>query len=216
VRIVLLGPPGAGKGTQAKLLQEHFRIPKISTGDILRQAAADGTSLGKQANEYMDRGELVPDALIIEIVEERLAEADCRDGFLLDGFPRTVTQAEALEQMLARKNLALDGAVSLKVPRKELVARLSGRRTCRQCGHMYHILFNPPKHDLVCDDCGGELYQRDDDREETIEARMEVYDRESAPLLDYFRDRGILYEVDGSKSTDKVFNQILRKVGKAA
>ena len=208
MRIVLLGPPGAGKGTQAKLLQEHFRIPKISTGDILRQAAADGTSLGKQANEYMDRGELVPDALIIEIVEERLAEADCRDGFLLDGFPRTVTQAEALEQMLARKNLALDGAVSLKVPRKELVARLSGRRTCRQCGHMYHILFNPPKHDLVCDDCGGELYQRDDDREETIRHRLDIYAQETAPVLEHYRAAGLLREVEGTGTREDVAGRI--------
>jgi len=216
VRLVLLGPPGAGKGTQAKLLQEHFRIPKISTGDILREAVKDGTSLGKQAKEYMDRGELVPDAVIIDIVQERLAAADCRDGFLIDGFPRTVAQAEALEEMLARRDLALDGAISLRVPRKELVKRLSGRRTCRQCGTMFHIRFNPPKKDLVCDNCGGELYQRDDDREETIEARMEVYDRESAPLHEHFRDLGALYEVDGSKTTDQVFQQILRKLGKAA
>ena len=216
MRLVLLGPPGAGKGTQAKLLQEHFRIPKISTGDILREAVKDGTSLGKQAKEYMDRGELVPDAVIIDIVQERLAAADCRDGFLIDGFPRTVAQAEALEEMLARRDLALDGAISLRVPRKELVKRLSGRRTCRQCGTMFHIRFNPPKKDLVCDNCGGELYQRDDDREETIEARMEVYDRESAPLHEHFRDLGALYEVDGSKTTDQVFQQILRKLGKAA
>ena len=216
MRLVLLGPPGAGKGTQAKLLQEHFRIPKISTGDILREAVKDGTSLGKQAKEYMDRGELVPDAVIIDIVQERLAAADCRDGFLIDGFPRTVAQAEALEGMLARRDLALDGAISLRVPRKELVKRLSGRRTCRQCGTMFHIRFNPPKKDLVCDNCGGELYQRDDDREETIEARMEVYDRESAPLHEHFRDLGALYEVDGSKTTDQVFQQILRKLGKAA
>ena len=216
MRLVLLGPPGAGNGTQAKLLQEHFRIPKISTGDILREAVKDGTSLGKQAKEYMDRGELVPDAVIIDIVQERLAAADCRDGFLIDGFPRTVAQAEALEEMLARRDLALDGAISLRVPRKELVKRLSGRRTCRQCGTMFHIRFNPPKKDLVCDNCGGELYQRDDDREETIEARMEVYDRESAPLHEHFRDLGALYEVDGSKTTDQVFQQILRKLGKAA
>jgi adenylate kinase len=197
-------------------LQEHFRIPQISTGDILRAAVKDGTALGRQAKEYMDRGELVPDAVIIDIVEERLSAPDCRDGFLLDGFPRTVAQAEALEGMLARRHLALDGAISLKVPRKELVKRLSGRRTCRQCHTMYHIRFNPPKKDLVCDNCGGELYQRDDDREETIEARMEVYDRESAPLHEHFRDLGVLYEVDGAKTTDQVFQQILRKLGKAA
>lgn len=216
MRLVLLGPPGAGKGTQGKLLQEHFGIPQISTGDILRTAVKDGTPLGRQAKEYMDRGELVPDPVIIDIVEERLSAPDCRDGFLLDGFPRTVAQAQALEEMLAGRALALDGAISLKVPRKELVKRLSGRRTCRQCGTMYHIRFNPPKNDLVCDNCGGELYQRDDDREETIEARMEVYDRESAPLHEHFRELGVLYEVDGTRTTDQVFQQILRKLKKAA
>jgi len=216
VRIVLLGPPGAGKGTQAKLLQEHFDIPQISTGDILRRAAKEGTTLGKQAKKYMDRGELVPDEVILDIVDERLAAADCRKGFLLDGFPRTVAQAEAFQKMLNRRKQVLDGAVSLRVPRAKLVARLSGRRTCRQCGTMYHVRFNPPKKEGVCDRCGGDLYQRADDREETIEARMEVYDRESAPLLEHFREKGLLREVDGSKSTDEVFQQILRQVRKAA
>jgi len=215
VRLVLLGPPGAGKGTQAKLLQEHFGIPQISTGDILRQAVKDGTPLGKQANEFMDRGELVPDSVINDIVDERLAADDCRNGFLLDGFPRTVAQAEALEKMLERRNVVLDAAVSLAVPRKVLVKRLSGRRTCRKCGAMYHVTFNPPATDGACDRCGGELYQREDDREETIEARMEVYDRQSAPLLEYFRTQGLLREVDGAKGTDRVFEQILRKVAKA-
>ena len=215
MRLVLLGPPGAGKGTQAKLLQEHFGIPQISTGDILRQAVKDGTPLGKQANEFMDRGELVPDSVINDIVDERLAADDCRNGFLLDGFPRTVAQAEALENMLERRNVVLDAAVSLAVPRKVLVKRLSGRRTCRKCGAMYHVTFNPPATDGACDRCGGELYQREDDREETIEARMEVYDRQSAPLLEYFRTQGLLREVDGAKGTDRVFEQILRKVAKA-
>jgi len=216
VRLVLLGPPGAGKGTQAKLLQEHFDIPKISTGDILRQAAKDGTKLGKQAKKYMDRGELVPDSVILDIVEERLSADDCRKGFLLDGFPRTVAQAEAFQTMLDRRNQVLDGAVNLRVPRAKLVARLSGRRTCRQCGAMYHVRFNPPKKEGVCDQCGGDLYQRADDREETIEARMEVYDRETAPLLEHFRQKGLLREVDGSKTTDEVFREILRQLRKAA
>jgi adenylate kinase len=216
VRLVLLGPPGAGKGTQAKLLQEHFDIPQISTGDILRHAAKEGTRLGKQAKKYMDRGELVPDPVILDIVDERLSADDARKGFLLDGFPRTVAQAEAFETMLNRRQETLDGAISLRVPRATVVARLSGRRTCRQCGAMYHVRFNPPAKEGVCDQCGGDLYQRADDREETIEARMEVYDRESAPLLDYFRDKGLLREVDGSKSTDEVFQQILRQLRKAA
>jgi adenylate kinase len=216
VRLVLLGPPGAGKGTQAKLLQEHFDIPKISTGDILRAAAKEGTRLGKQAKKYMDRGELVPDPVILDIVEERLSAADCRKGFLLDGFPRTVAQADAFQTMLDRRNQVLDGAVSLRVPRDKLVARLSGRRTCRQCGAMYHVRFNPPKKEGVCDQCGGDLYQRADDREETIEARMEVYDRESAPLHEHFREKGLLREVDGSKTTDEVFQEILRQLRKPA
>ena len=216
MRLVLLGPPGAGKGTQAKLLQDHFHIPQISTGDILRQAVTDGTLLGKEAKEYMDRGELVPDSVINDIVEERLAAEDCRAGFLLDGFPRTVAQAEALETMLERRNLVLDGAVSLRVPRGELVARLSGRRTCRQCGAMYHVRFNPPANDLMCDRCGGDLYHRADDREETVEARMEVYDTQSAPLREHFREKGLLREVDGAKGTDEVFGQILRALQKAA
>jgi adenylate kinase len=216
VRLVLLGPPGAGKGTQAKLLQVHFHIPQISTGDILRQAVADGSVLGKQAKEFMDRGELVPDAVINNIVEERLAAEDCRAGFLLDGFPRTVAQAEAFETMLERRSLVLDGAISLRVPRAELVARLSGRRTCRQCGAMYHLRFNPPARDMICDRCGGELYQRADDREETIEARMEVYDKQSGPLREHFREKGLLREVDGAKSTDEVFEQILGALRKAA
>jgi adenylate kinase len=216
VRIVLLGPPGAGKGTQAKLLQEHFDIPQISTGDILRRAAKEGTTFGKRAKKYMDRGELVPDSVILDIVEERLSADDCQKGFLLDGFPRTVVQAEAFQTMLDRQNQVLDGAVSLRVPRQKLVARLSGRRTCRQCGAMYHVRFNPPKNEGVCDQCGGDLYQRADDREETIEARMEVYDRESAPLLEHFRQKGLLREVDGSKTTDEVFREILRQLRKAA
>jgi adenylate kinase len=212
VRIVLLGAPGAGKGTQAKLLQDHFKIPQISTGEMLRQAVQDGAALGKQAKQFMDRGELVPDSVILDLVKARLSANDSRLGFLLDGFPRTVAQAEAFETMLADRNLMLDGAVSLRVPIATLVARLSGRRTCRQCGTMYHVRFNPPKRDGVCDRCGGELYQRDDDREETIEARMEVYERQSAPVYDHFRAQGLLREVDGTGSTEEVFRKILRQL----
>jgi adenylate kinase len=213
VRIVLLGAPGAGKGTQAKLLQDHFRIPQISTGDMLRQAIQDGAALGEQAKRYMDRGELVPDGVILDLVERRLSADDCRPGFLLDGFPRTVAQAEAFESMLERRNLRLDGAVSLRVPRSVLVARLSGRRTCRRCGAMYHVRFNPPQTDRVCDRCGGELYQRDDDQEDTIEARMEVYERQSAPVYDHFRTKGLLREVDGTGSTEEVFQKVLHQLG---
>jgi len=214
VRIVLLGAPGAGKGTQAKLLHDHFGIPQISTGEMLRQAVQSGAALGKEAKRFMDRGELVPDSVILDLVNERLSAGDSRRGFLLDGFPRTVAQAEAFEIMLAKRKLALDGAVSLRVPSAILVARLSGRRTCRQCGAMYHVRFNPPKAECVCDRCGGELYQRDDDREETIEARMEVYERQSAPVYDHFRARGLLREVDGTGSSEEVFRKILRQLQK--
>jgi adenylate kinase len=209
VRIVLLGPPGAGKGTQAKLLQDHFRIPQISTGDMLRRAAQSGTALGQQAKQFMDRGELVPDSVVLDLVEERLLADDCREGFLLDGFPRTVAQAEAFEKTIARRNLHLDGAVSLRVPSAALIARLSGRRTCKQCGAMYHVRFNPPKTEGVCDRCGGELVQRDDDREATIEARMEVYERQTAPVYDHFRAKGLLREIDGAGTTEQVFRKIL-------
>jgi adenylate kinase len=214
VRIVLLGAPGAGKGTQAKLLHDHFGIPQISTGEMLRQAVQSGAALGKEAKRFMDRGELVPDSVILDLVNERLSASGSRRGFLLDGFPRTVAQAEAFEIMLAERKLALDGAVSLRVPSAILVARLSGRRTCRQCGAMYHVRFNPPKAECVCDRCGGELYQRDDDREETIEARMEVYERQSAPVYDHFRARGLLREVDGTGSSEEVFRKILRQLQK--
>jgi adenylate kinase len=216
VRLVLLGPPGAGKGTQAKLLQEHFKIPQISTGDMLRQAVADGTALGRQAKQFMNRGELVPDSVIIDIVEERLAAADARGGFLLDGFPRTVPQAEAFDAMLRRRKLSLDGVVDLLVPRGELVARLSGRRTCKQCGHMYHLRFTPPAKAGICDECGGDLYQRPDDSEETIAARMEVYERQTAPLRDYYRKQEKLRPVDGSHAAEDVFAEILRQVRPAA
>ena len=216
MRLVLLGPPGAGKGTQAKRLEDHFQIPQISTGDILRQAVKDGTVLGRQAKEFMDRGELVPDSVIIDIVDPRLAAEDCRRGFLLDGFPRTVAQAEALDKMLERSNTVLDGVISLRVPPAELVARLSGRRTCRQCGAMYHVRFNPAKKSSVCDRCGAELYQRADDQEETIASRMEVYEREAAPLLDHFRQKGLLLEVDGMGGSDEVFALILKQLRRAA
>lgn len=212
MRIVLFGPPGAGKGTQAKLLQEHFGIPQISTGDILRQAVQDGGTLGKQAKQFMDRGELVPDSVIIDIVAARLEVEDCRGGFLLDGFPRTVAQAEAFDAMLQRRQLALDATIDLPVPRAELIERLSGRRTCRQCGNMFHLRFNPPRERNVCDECGGALYQRDDDCEETIAARMEVYERQTAPLREYFRRKGLLREVDGSKDASEVFAQILHQL----
>ncbi len=216
MRIVLLGPPGAGKGTQSKLLQEHLRIPQISTGDMLRRVIEQGTPLGKKAKEFMDRGDLVPDELIIDIVEQRLAEDDCQRGFLLDGFPRTAEQVKALDGMLAKMNVKIDAAVALRVPRAELIRRLSGRRTCRNCGTMYHVTSNPPKKPGVCDRCGGEPYQRADDKEETIGARFDVYEKQSAPLRQLYRERGLLREIDGTKGTQQVFDRILREVRQAA
>lgn len=216
VRLVLLGPPGAGKGTQSKLLEDKFGIPTVSTGDILRRAVHSGTALGRRAKSYMDRGELVPDDLITEIVEDRLKADDCRTGFLLDGFPRTIEQSKALDRMLRKLGAALDATVALIVPREELVRRLSGRRTCRECGTMYHVAFNPPQEPSICDRCGGRLYQRDDDREETICARLDVYERQTAPLVDYFRKRGSLREVDGLGAAEDVFDRILKQIRPAA
>jgi adenylate kinase len=216
VRVAFLGPPGAGKGTQARELAREWNVPHVATGDMLRDAAAAGTPLGREAKGYMDRGALVPDDVIIRMIAERLAQPDARAGFLLDGFPRTIAQAEALERLLKDVGQPLDRVVYFDVSEPELLRRLTGRRVCRNCQTAFHLVSAPPRTPGVCDRCGGELYQRDDDREETIEARMEVYDRESAPLHEHFRDLGVLYEVDGAKTTDQVFQQILRKLGKAA
>jgi adenylate kinase len=212
MRLILLGPPGGGKGTQAKLIEERLSIAHISTGDLLRQAVADRTELGRTAKEFMDRGELVPDELVIGMIEERVRNADCGRGFLFDGFPRNVAQAEALGQMLKRQGLTLDHVVSLDVPQEELLKRLTGRRTCRQCGSMCHVIFDPPREEGVCNRCGGELYQRDDDREETIRARLRVYRNQTAPLLDYYRSRRLLREVDGLGGTRQVFERIMNHV----
>ncbi|MGH7806061.1 MAG: adenylate kinase [Candidatus Binatia bacterium] len=212
MRLVLLGPPGAGKGTQAKLLEERLGVPQISTGDILRRGAQDGSALGRKAREYMDQGELVPDELMIGIVEEQLTGERCGRGFLLDGFPRTVAQAEALETMLARRKFPLEGAVSLRVPFDQVVERLSGRRTCSDCGAMFHLVFDKPKDPKVCDRCGGRLYQRKDDKEETIRARLDVYERATAPLRDFYRGKKQLLEVDGTGSPTDVLARVLAKL----
>ena len=214
--LIIMGPPGVGKGTQAKALAQENGWVQLSTGEVFRDHIRRGTDLGRRVKGYLERGEYVPDDVTVRMVRAKLEDVSPSTRVLFDGFPRTVAQAEALENMLERRNVVLDAAVSLAVPRKVLVKRLSGRRTCRKCGAMYHVTFNPPATDGACDRCGGELYQREDDREETIEARMEVYDRQSAPLLEYFRTQGLLREVDGAKGTDRVFEQILRKVAKAA
>ncbi|RMD81828.1 MAG: adenylate kinase [Candidatus Dadabacteria bacterium] len=214
MRIVLLGAPGTGKGTQGARLREAYGVPHVSTGDMLREAVDRGTELGRQAKEYMETGRLVPDSLVLELVGERLAREDCRRGFLLDGFPRTVAQAEALEQMLGERGLGLDHVVSLSVEDDEIVERLSGRRVCPECGRLYHIKFSPPARDSSCDACGAELVVRDDDREETIRRRLEVYRRETAPLFAFYAERGLLREVDGSGAPDVVWQRIEAALGK--
>lgn len=210
MRLVLLGAPGAGKGTQAKKLIEKFSIPQISTGDILRKAVADGTSLGKEAKSYMDRGELVPDSVVIGIIKERLREEDCKNGYILDGFPRNVAQAQALDEMLGSLNSPIDYAVSIDVPFDDLMKRLTGRRTCRDCGQMYNIYFTPPQKNGRCDRCGGELYQRDDDKEETIRKRLEVYNAQTAPVIDYYSKKGILRTIPGTGGIEEIFDRIIK------
>lgn len=218
MRIILMGPPGAGKGTQAKLMQERTGMTHISSGDLLRAAVASRTELGLAAKQFMDRGELVPDRLVIGMIDHRLQESGMRPSFMLDGFPRTVDQAEALEQMLDEQHVPLDHVVSLDVPRDELVRRLSGRRTCRQCGAMFHVSFDPPRQENICDRCGGALYQREDDREETIHARLDVYDRSTAPLAAFYRSRGLLREIEGTGSAQDVLDRVLARLeaGRAA
>lgn len=208
MRVVLIGPPGAGKGTQARLLQERYHIPQISTGDLLREAIREGTILGKQAQTYMDAGELVPDQLVTEMVAERLQRDDCVNGFLLDGFPRTIAQAESLSQHLAKTGQELDCALSITVPKQELIDRLSGRWVCRSCSAMYHERFSPPKQAGSCDQCGGELYQRNDDRLETVSARLEVYERSTAPLIEFYEKNGLLRTVNGTGELREVFQRI--------
>jgi adenylate kinase len=204
VRIVLVGPPGAGKGTQAQFIASHQSIPKISTGDIFRANVSQGTPLGQKAKAYMEAGDLVPDEVTIAMVRDRLAEEDARDGFLLDGFPRNVAQAEVLDKMLSEMGTALDVVLELVVDDDEVVRRLSGRRTCRSCAHVWHIDFDPPAKDDVCDHCGGELFQRDDDREETIRHRLEVYADQTAPLVGYYAQRGLLVGIDATGPVEDV------------
>lgn len=209
MKLILLGPPGAGKGTQAKMLTERFSIPQIATGDILRSAVQSGTALGLQAKSYMDAGALVPDEVVIGIVRERLQQTDCATGFILDGFPRTVAQADALQVNLEMLGLRLDRVISLTVDADALVERLTGRRTCRSCGRGYHNSFDPPLNARICDSCGGELYQRDDDREETIRKRLLVYDQQTSPLIAYYRAAGLLSELDGMQPISVVQEQVL-------
>ena len=208
MKIILMGPPGAGKGTQAEKLVDLYQIPHISTGDMFRKAQKNGTELGLKAKSYMDQGQLVPDEVTVGIVKERLAEADCKEGFLLDGFPRTVQQADALDTILAELDMALDCVVNIEVDKAFLVDRLTGRRVCRTCGATYHIANKAPKVEGVCDKCGGELYQRGDDTIETVSNRLDVYAAQTAPLIDYYKSKGIMSSIDGSKSMEDVLADI--------
>jgi adenylate kinase len=210
MRIVLLGGPGSGKGTQAKKLVDKLGIPQISTGDIFRAALKEGTPMGLKAKTYMDKGELVPDDVVIGVVEERLTKPDLDKGYMLDGFPRTLAQAEALDKIIVSQGKAINHAILVDVPDEELVARLSGRRTCRNsdCGKMYHVMFNRPKRDGICDACGSELYQRDDDSEATIRERLTVYNKQTAPLIDYYDKKQLLRRVAGVGPIDDIFASI--------
>ena len=209
MRIILLGPPGAGKGTQAAAIVDKYKIPHISTGDIFRQNIKEGTELGKKAKEYMDQGLLVPDELTVGLVTDRISQPDCGNGFMLDGFPRNVSQAVQLDAFLKNNGIALDKVINIEVDKEKLVARAVGRRICKSCGATYHIEFNPSKEEGVCDICKGDLYQRADDNEETVSKRIQVYLDETKPLADYYSKVGIIADIDGQQSIDKVFNDIV-------
>ncbi len=210
MRIILLGPPGAGKGTQAKDLVQKYGIPQISTGDILRKNLADKTPLGLEAKKYMDKGELVPDSVVVGIVKDRLKESDCKKGYILDGFPRTVPQAETLDVALADMKTPIDKVLSIEVPDSELVKRLGGRRTCRGCQAGYHVMFKPSKKEGVCDSCGGELYQRDDDKEDAIKNRLKVYMASTAPLIGYYKNKGMLATIDGVGDMKVILDRMVK------
>jgi adenylate kinase len=210
---ILLGPPGAGKGTQAKLMVDKWNIPQVSTGDILRAAVREGTPLGVEAKGFMDRGELVPDRVVIGIIAERLKESDAARGFILDGFPRTIPQAEALQEILDGFGRDIDHVISIEVDDEELVTRLTGRRMCKACGESFHVVFNPPVEEGVCDRCKGELYQRDDDREETIRQRLSVYSEQTRPLIAYYEKQGKLRRIEGTGSIDNIFSRVVKAAG---
>ncbi len=212
MKIVMLGAPGAGKGTQAKQIAAKYGIPHISTGDIFRANLKEGTPLGLKAKEYMDKGSLVPDELTLELIMDRFSQADCKNGYVLDGFPRTIPQAEALTKALADNNDAIDYAVNVEVPDERIIDRMSGRRACAKCGGTFHIKYNPTKVEGVCDLCGGELYVRDDDKPEIVKKRLDTYHAQTQPLIDYYEKAGKLKEVDGTQDVDKVFEDIVKVI----
>ena len=211
--ILLMGPPGAGKGTQAEKLIDEFKIPHISTGDMFRAAVSAGTELGKEAKKYMDAGGLVPDVVTIGIVREGLSKPECANGFILDGFPRTEEQAVALDGILKDLGIKLTGVVNISVPDSELVARVVGRRICKACGATYHVSFNPSKVEDVCDKCGGNIYQRNDDKEETVVNRLHAYHEQTEPLIEYYKKQGLYKEIDGLQPIDKVYADVKASLG---
>jgi adenylate kinase len=213
MRLILLGAPGAGKGTQAAVLAEKLNVPHISTGDIFRSNIRNGTTLGKMAKEYMDRGALVPDEVTISIVKDRLQQEDCKNGFILDGFPRTIPQAESLEKELEQMGMPLDYVVDISVPDSEIIQRLSGRRVCSKCGLTYHTVFGPPKSEGVCDGCGASVIQRDDDREETVLNRLKTYHAQTEPLIGFYRNKGKLLVVDGKDKITETTKALFRILG---
>ncbi|MHB0979594.1 MAG: adenylate kinase [Thermoleophilia bacterium] len=212
--LILLGPPGAGKGTQAGRIVEDYSVPHISTGDMLRAAVKNATAMGLEAKRYMDAGDLVPDSVVIGIVKERLQEPDTSMGFLLDGFPRTIPQAEALDDSLAGIERGVSKALAILVDDEELVRRLTGRRICRECQTPYHVMFNPPAIEGVCDKCGGELYQRDDDSEATVRNRLVVYNQQTEPLIAYYDRQGVLARIDGERSPAEVYEDLKEAIGR--
>ncbi|PJI08897.1 MULTISPECIES: adenylate kinase [Clostridium] len=213
MKIILLGPPGAGKGTQAKLISSEFSIPHISTGDIFRANISEKTELGMKAKGYMDKGLLVPDELTIDIVKDRISKNDCKGGFLLDGFPRTVKQAEALDKFLDSEKEKVDCALLIDVPTEKIFSRMTGRRVCTKCGASYHVKYNPPKIEGKCDLCGSPVVQRKDDSEDTVKERLDVYDRQTQPLIVYYKNKAVLKSVDGTQDIDKVFKDIKNVLG---
>ena len=208
MKIIMLGAPGAGKGTQAKRIAAQYGIPHISTGDIFRANIKNETELGRKAKGYMDQGMLVPDELTLELIMDRFTNEDCKNGYVLDGFPRTIPQAEALTAALAKQNDAVDFAINVDVPDEAIVSRMSGRRACVACGGTYHVVFNPTKQDGICDACGGKLILREDDKPETVQKRLSVYHEQTQPLIDYYKNQNILREVDGTKDMEEVFRSI--------
>ncbi len=212
MNVIIMGPPGSGKGTQGKLIADKYHILALSTGDILRETVKKGSVLGLKAKAYMVRGELVPDEVVIGIVEERVRQWNCGRGFLLDGFPRTVVQANALERMMEKMGLAIDHVINIEIEMEELIRRLRGRRTCSRCGAMYHVLFTPPRKDGMCDICGGALYQRDDDKEKAIRSRLQFYSRQTGPVIQYYDAQGLVRSINGVGHIDDIFHRIVEAI----